>query len=66
MEKETVSVIGRAVYSACVRIDLLAYFTAADGRQFNQRIGYCKVRDDNCFLTCGNRGIGTWFVRWQG
>lgn len=31
MEKETVSVIGRAIYSACVCIDLLVHFTTADG-----------------------------------
>ena len=31
-KEQTPSVIGRVVYSACVRIDLMAHFTAADGR----------------------------------
>ena len=61
-KKETGSAIGRAVYSVCVRIDLLAYLTAADGWQFNQSTGHCKMCADNYFLSCGNGGIGAWLI----
>lgn len=62
MEKEAVSAIGRAVYGACICIDLLAHFTVADGQQLHQNTGHYKMCFDNFFLTCGNSSIGVWLV----